>query len=88
MTPYTPGVKAIVADIGGTKVNLARARAAGAKVELTQLRSYASAASDSFTAVLQRYLDDEPEASASAGIEVAAFAVAGPVMMATNSYAT
>lgn len=69
-------MRVIVADIGGTKVNFARARAgaAGARVELAQLRSYASADFDSFAAILRRYLDEQPGPASGAS-----FAVAGPV---------
>jgi glucokinase len=62
----------LVGDIGGTKTSLGLAGVSG---ELDQVRRYASASAASLAALARRYLDET-----GAQCEVAAFAVAGPVL--------
>ncbi len=65
----------LVGDIGGTKVNLAQARARDGRWEFRDLMSYASRSHEGFDGILREYLPRVREP-----LEAACFGVAGAVL--------
>lgn len=70
----------LAGDVGGTKVNLALARARGDGVELIAERRYESDDFDGLVPALRSFLQEREEDLAGRGIEHACFGLAGPVL--------
>ena len=73
----------LAADVGGTKVALALAAAAGARQEIVAHRVYACQEFDGLQPIVADFLQQPPVAKHRSAIAAACFAVAGPV--AANS---
>ncbi|MGH7542420.1 MAG: glucokinase [Gemmatimonadota bacterium] len=70
----------LAGDVGGTKVNVALARAGKDGVELVAESRYESDEHDSLESVVKTFLEAHRDALAGGAVEAACFGVAGPVI--------